>query len=112
MLVRRREFAGNRLIVAGSSPDSPKLLVDLCDNLAGVDPEDSAAFNRIETTLMGVRERLDLLRQEQELQKYDREELAQFFIYLNLQQSILSSIRACQDARRALDWEQLAETRF
>lgn len=112
MVMRRSEFADNRLIVASYTPDSPKLLVDLCDNLAGANKNNSAAFNRIETTLMGVRERLDLLRQEQELQKYRREELAQFFIYLNLQQSILSSIRACYNAKQALDWEQLAETRF
>ena len=112
MLMRRKEFADNRLIVASYKADSPKLLVDLCDNLSGAENKESAAFNRIETTLMGVRERLDLLRQEQELQKYQPQELAQFFIYLNLQQSILSSIRACYDAKQALEWQQLGETRF
>jgi hypothetical protein len=110
--MRRKEFAGNRLIEASSSPDSPKLLVDLCDNLAAADQEDSAAFSRIESTLIEVGERLDVLRQEKELQKYERQELAQFFIYINLQQSILSSIRACHDAKQTLDWDQLAETRF
>lgn len=110
--MRRKEFAGNRLIEASYSPDSPKLLVDLCDNLAAADHKDNVVFSRIETTLIEVSERLDVLRQEQELQKYEREELAQFFIYINLQQSILSSIRACYEARRTLDWEQLAETRF
>jgi len=112
MLMRRKEFAGNRLIEASSGPDSPKLLVDLCDNLAAADQEDSAAFSRIDTRLIEVSERLDVLRQEQELQEYERQELAQFFIYINLQQSILSSLRACYDARKTLDWDQLAETRF
>ena len=112
MLMRRKEFANNQLIVATYSANSPKLLVDLCDNLAVAGNEDSPAFNRIETTLMGVRERLDLLRQEQELQKYQPQELAQFFIYLNLQQSILSSIRSCYNAKQALNWQQLGETRF
>jgi uncharacterized membrane protein YccC len=109
VLMRRKEFADNRLIVASYGPDSPKLLVELCDNLAD---KNSAAFDRIETTLMGVGDRLDVLRQEKELQNYEREELAQFFIYLNLQHSILSTIRSCYDARQALDWEQLMETRF
>lgn len=112
MAMRRREFAGNRLIEASYSPSSPKLLVDLCDSMATADQQENAVFNRVESALVEVNEKLNALRQEQELQKYERQELAQFFIYLNLQQSILSSIRACYDARRKLDWDQLAETRF
>ena len=61
---------------------------------------------------MGVSERLDELRGEKELQKYERAELAQFFVYLNLRHSTLSSIQACYDAMQALDWKQLAGKRF
>jgi hypothetical protein len=112
MAMRRKEFADNRLIAASYSPNSPKIMVDLCHNLATADTENNAVFSRVENALMEVNNRLNALRQDEELQKYERQELAQFFIYLNLQQSILSSIRACYEARRALDWDQLAETRF
>ena len=112
MAMRRKEFAGNRLIAASYSPNSPKIMVDLCHNLATADTENNAVFSRVENALMEVNNRLNALRQDEELQKYERQDLAQFFIYLNLQQSILSSVRACYEARRALDWEQLAETRF
>jgi hypothetical protein len=112
MLLRRAEFAGNRLVVATYNPDSPKLLVELCDNLAEPGNTGQDTFSQVETRLMDLKERLDNLRLEQELQKYERAELAQFFIYINLQQSVLNNIRACYDARQALDWEQLARTRF
>ena len=61
---------------------------------------------------MNLKEQLDELRQEQQLEKYERAELAEFFVYLNLRASILDNLRVCREAQRALDWNQLAGTRF
>jgi uncharacterized membrane protein YgaE (UPF0421/DUF939 family) len=113
LLMRREEFAGNRLVVASRSRDNTSLLVELCEALAGATGSTiNSAFDTVDARLLDVRERLDDLRQAQQLEKYERAELAQFFVYLNLQVSVLTSIRACQQARQALDWQQLAGSRF
>lgn len=113
LLMRRDEFAGNRLVVASHSRDNTNLLVELCEAMASAPGSTgNSAFDTVDARLLGVRERLDDLRQEQQLEKYERAELAQFFVYLNLQVSVLTSIRICQEARQALDWQQLAGSRF
>lgn len=120
LLSRRDEFAHNRLIVASRKPGSQNLLVALCDALArrraeNKEGDENAAddpFTTIETRLINVRVQLDELRREIQLEKYNRAELAQFFVYLNLRSSILDSIQACHRAHRAVDWDQLARSRF
>jgi hypothetical protein len=43
---------------------------------------------------------------------YDRGELADFYVYINLQASILVSIDKCRESLLALDWRQLRESKF
>jgi hypothetical protein len=38
--------------------------------------------------------------------------MANFYVYINLQASIVASIDQCREALIALDWNQLRETRF
>jgi hypothetical protein len=62
--------------------------------------------------LIGVREGLDELRRKDNPLGADLRELAQFYVYLNLQASILQSIGSCHEAQQAMDWEQLTQARF
>lgn len=111
--IRHKDFTANRLIALHQSPGSPLLLVTLCNALAnGLDKPGDNAFNTIETRLLDVRERLDKLREQPGIRAYKRSELAEFFVFLNLQVSILDSLRACRDAYQDLDWQQLSESRF
>ncbi len=113
LLLRRDEFARNRLICATRIHGSHDLLVDLTDNLAsGEAQSDDVQEKLIAESLLDMRERLDTLRHPEEVTKYDRAELAQFFVYLNLRASILDSIRACRRAHRDVDWARLAGKRF
>ncbi|MCB1847492.1 MAG: hypothetical protein KDI04_08935, partial [Halieaceae bacterium] len=113
LLMRREEFARNRLISAHHRPGQTGLLVQLCHTLAqrpGREPYD--AFERVEERVASLRELLDSLRELPARSRVERAELAQFFVYLNLQASVLACLQACRDAREALPWRQLAGSRF
>jgi hypothetical protein len=111
LLMRRDEFAANRLIRQGRNPGDRPLLAELCRNLAQgkLDPGSMAT---IEQRLQSTRERLDALRDPQQLAQHDRAELAQFFVYINLQASLLNSLHQCREAMQAIDWQQFAQARF
>ena len=113
LLLRREEFSRNSLISAAGKLGSRDLLVDLTDDLASGNTQSNETHTQlIESKLLEVRDRLDELRQPEQIAKYDRTELAQFFVYLNLRASILDTIRTCQDAQRNVDWNRLAGQRF
>ena len=61
---------------------------------------------------MDIERQLDELLGEDYLERYDRHQLAQFYVYLNQQASILSSLQDCREAQAAMDWQQLAGSRF
>lgn len=113
LLMRREEFARNRLITAHRRPGQTGLLVQLCQTLAqrpGHEAYD--AFDRIEERLAGMRELLNSLRELPSPSQVERAELAQFFVYINLQASVLRCLHACREARASLRWQQLAGSRF
>jgi uncharacterized membrane protein YgaE (UPF0421/DUF939 family) len=113
LLMRREEFARNRLIRAHHNPGQAGLLVQLCHTLAqrpGREAYD--AFDRVEERVTRLRERLDTLREVPASGQVERTELAQFFVYLNLQATVLNCLQACREAREALPWDQLAGSRF
>ena len=66
----------------------------------------------MESRLTGIEQRLDEFLEDDYLDRYDRLQLAQFYVYLNLLASILGSLNSCREALVALDWQQLGETRF
>jgi hypothetical protein len=112
---RREEFAENRLIVAARRRSRSNLLVELCDTLAdnrSADIRGGTAFAELETRLKGIGEELDELRRTDNPVGVDRHELAQFYVYLNLQASVLQGIRRCYEAQQALDWQQFTRTRM
>jgi hypothetical protein len=82
----------------------------LCDNLAHLgSPQD---FENILPARESVEAQLDELLGDDYLQRYDVHQIAQFYVYLNLQASILDSIVACRDAQQTIDWHRLRESRF
>jgi hypothetical protein len=109
MALRKQVFAGNPLITAARR-GATNSLAQLCDALAQNSSEEP--FQQVEASLVGTRQRLDEFLGNDYLHRYDRLQLAQFYVYLNLQASILASIEACREAQAALDWQQLGDTRF
>jgi len=109
MALRKQVFASNPLIAAARQ-GAANSLADLCDALAQNSSEEP--FEQVRASLVGTQQRLDEFLGNDYLQRYDRAQLAQFYVYLNLQASILTSIQACREAQAALDWQQLGETRF
>ena len=107
---RAREFAANPLIAATDKRTTCNRLVKLCDTLA--DNKGAAAFGQAREKLVGMDERLDEHLGDDYLERYTPAEIAQFYVYLNLQASILAALEACREAQHNLDWEQLGETRF
>ena len=69
-------------------------------------------FAQLRSNLADIEQRLDELLGDSSLGRYDPTQLAEFYVFLNLQASILTSIEACREAQLALDWPQLEETRF
>jgi uncharacterized membrane protein YccC len=113
---RRDEFSNNPLVMAARENSRYNLLAELCDELARnpcTASEASGPFAAIDTRLAQIRRALDELRQDTGMpDQYGLEELAHFYVYLNLQATLLDNIRACRTAQQMLDWHQLAEPRF
>lgn len=110
LALRRHEFASNPLITAARQRSEGHPLAELCDNLARLGPGEP--FSQLRSKLANIEERLDELLGDFFMERYDPQQLAEFYVYLNLQASILTSVEACREAQLALNWQQLEETRF
>lgn len=110
LALRRLDYAGNPLIDTARRQTKGNPLAKLCNNLAAMETEQP--FLQVKDSLMDIERQLDELLGEDYLQRYDRHQLAQFYVYLNQQASILSSLQACREAQDAMDWQQLAGSRF
>jgi uncharacterized membrane protein YgaE (UPF0421/DUF939 family) len=108
--LRRCELVNNPLIRAMQKKNSDSPLALLCDNLA--DQGSAQDFDKLRPVAEDIETRLDQLLGDDYLERYDAHQIAQFYVYLNLQASILDSIEACRDAQQAIDWPRLGETRF
>jgi hypothetical protein len=110
LALRRQEFLANPLIKAAQRKRAGTSLALLCDHLA---VRGSAnVFEKLLPLEEDIEARLDQLLGADDLDRYDAHQIAQFYVYLNLQVSILESIVACRDAQLAMDWHRLGETRF
>ena len=107
---RSHEFAANPLVAATDKRATCSRLVKLCDTLAY--NKDATAFEEAREQLVGIEGRLGEHLGNDYLERYEPAQIAQFYVYLNLQASILASLNACMQAQRNLDWEQLGDTRF
>jgi hypothetical protein len=110
LALRHREFSGNSLIVATKRRGGVKSIAVLCDNLA--EQVTGTAIAQVQANVADIEARLDELLGDDYLDRYDSHELAQFYVYLNLQASIYWSLLACGEAQQALDWQRMGETRF
>lgn len=109
-LRRQEEFSQNSLIKTAYLGIQRNPLAELCDTLATRGSEQP--FDEMQQRLGNVSKRLDELIGEDPMRNYEPHELAQFYVYLNLQASVMKSIGDCRDAQNALDWQQLREPRF
>lgn len=110
LALRHCEFGENALIVAAKRKGNRDSMAALCDKLADNDCEHDFALVR--SRLTDIEERLDELLGDDYLDRYDPHQLAQFYVYLNLQASIFYSLDACREAQHALDWQRMGESRF
>ena len=109
-LRRHGEFGQNPLIRSAYLGVQHNPLAELCDTLAARGSEQP--FEDLQQRLGNIGKRLDELVGEDTMSRYEPHEVAQFYVYLNLQASIMESIASCRDAQNALDWQQLGEPRF
>lgn len=110
LALRHGEFRENTLIIAAQSEDNGNSMAALCDNLADHGPGQD--FDLLRSRLTDIEERLDELLGDDYLDRYDPHQLAQFYVYLNLQASIFFNLDACREAQHALDWQRMGESRF
>ncbi|MEM1154977.1 MAG: FUSC family protein [Pseudomonadota bacterium] len=109
---RSHEFAENRLIERAYQAGRPTLLPTLSRSLAHGGDEARARFDEIERAMSSVDEQLATLRDENVLEQYERREIGDFFVYLNLQHAILVSLQRCFKAQEEIDWDELQRARF
>jgi uncharacterized membrane protein YccC len=103
-------FASNPLVLKARKNSRYNVLAELCRTLAQASPgEDISPFGM---QIEDVETSLNQMLGDDDQQLYDQHQLAQFYVYLSVQLSILSSIEKCRISQQALDWQQLAETRF
>lgn len=126
--LRREEFDQNRLIADSRNGNPTRLLSQLCDTLAtdtvsnhrrawgfnngSGSHKNNTRFEDMEAKVTGIKQQLDALRDSHSNQHYERHELAQLYVYLYLQASILECLHNCHDAQLTVAWPQLAGHRF
>lgn len=103
-------FAANPLIIETRRKSRHSLLAQFCSALA--EGKSSETLSRLREQVKEIEKSLDQMLGEDDQQLYDQHQLAQFYVYLNVQHSILNCIDKCRISQQALDWQQLAETRF
>ena len=109
-----RVFGKNRLRVLARTKANNKMLARLCSSLANPAHRAHIAstFDEVITEAGSTEARLRDFLGGDYLKIYDRNELTEFYLYINLQASILVGIIQCRDALEALDWEQLQGEKF
>jgi uncharacterized membrane protein YgaE (UPF0421/DUF939 family) len=115
-------YAGNRVIDEARKGRQIGLTASLCDTLACTDNPQiiEREFDPLRDELRQFEEQLrTFLDQDvrgvaiaKQAGNASRQEMANFYVYINLQASIVASIDQCREALIALDWNQLRETRF
>jgi uncharacterized membrane protein YccC len=107
---RAGEFNHNPLVRASDRRARANSLMRLCNTLALGGSEQT--FEQSREGLADIEQRLDEHLGSDSLQRFQPSELAQFYVYLNLQVSIQAGLHACREAQNKLDLEQLRYARF
>ena len=115
-------YAENRVIDDARRGKPTGLTANLCDTLACRDDPlvIDREFEMVRKELWQVEEQLRAFLDRDggdvataaQAGDYNRQEMADFYVYINLQASIVAGIDQCRKALTALDWKQLRETRF
>ena len=106
----RASYATNPLILEARRYSHHSLLAQLCKALG--EGRSTEAFSRFGEKIGDMEQSLDQILGEDRQHEYDRHQLAQFYVVLNVQLSIVNYIDKCRRSQQAMDWQQLAETRF
>ncbi|MEH6609108.1 MAG: FUSC family protein [Halioglobus sp.] len=103
----------NRLINRARRRAEKTLQWGLCSALAAGDrAQIEKQFEQARTEVEGVEKRLDLFLRGKDMEQYSQQELADFYVFLNMRVAIYASLVACQDAYCALDWNQLRQHQY
>ena len=108
-------FKDNTLIVrAQKTRSNSKLLSRLCNSLAtsANDKDIGDIFDEVDREVGNIESRLGEFLGEGYLDTYDRKDLTEFYLYINLQASILAALVQCRESLEELDWDQLQGQRF
>lgn len=111
---RQEDFLDNPLIASARRRAQPSPLASLCRTLAQT--TDGAAlaqrFKQLGARLAGIDSRLDEFLGTDYLQRYNNQQIAHFYVFLNLQASMLETLQECASAQQLIDWQQLEENSF
>ncbi|MEP4484383.1 MAG: FUSC family protein [Halioglobus sp.] len=111
--IRNAQAKNNPLILRANRKSKESVMSHLCEALAQDDstdpylPTDEAGIAGV-----NIEKRLDEFLGSQDLSQFSIHELAQFYVYLNLQGMIYQSIVRCQQASAQLNWQPLTAHRF
>ena len=113
-------FMNNRIIEAAPGESATSLSAALCDILSAEDDLTAIenTFAKTRGKLQDVEDDLGKFLDEKEQANsdaypaYSDHEMADFYLYINLQASILKSIDRSKESLMGLNWQQLQETKF
>ena len=108
------KFSQNALVGRVRTLASGEALASLCGELADLSRQGEIAgsLDSINADFADIQSRLSNFLGENYLQNYSGAELTEFYLYVNLQASILTGIVQCANTLQALDWEQLRGNKF
>lgn len=69
-------------------------------------------FSEAQQRVTGVEQALDKLLRQEQGRNVDRDTLSGFYLYLNLNALLLSTLFRCRETVNGLDWRELRENRF
>jgi len=111
--VRAKQAKENPLILRAGRKSSDSYMSNLCGELAqDATAEPSLLIKDTGVAKVNLEKRLDEFLQSQNLAQYSTHELAQFYVYLNLQGMIYQSIVRCQKATAAINWQALTAHKY
>ena len=107
-------FSRNQLVTQARAKTNSQALSRLCHALATPAQQEQVAstFNKVNTELGDIESRLSEFLGDSYLNTYSTKELTEFYLYINLQASILAGIVQCRHSMEALDWNQLQGRKF
>jgi hypothetical protein len=108
-------YADNPIINKARRDQPSGMAAVLCDTLAMEDGPDmiDREFAAASRKLKQVEEQLNaFLDDDADTPNYAQQDKADFYLFINLQASVLASLEQCRESLEDIDWQQLRETKF